>query len=119
MDRVLNSIPNNLFIYYYTPSSLLLLLPLVISSKSPLLLLQEFPIEHVSFDRSNPYLYLALSSHLHCIFLFLFGLLNFAVNLNTLTIGFIIHIVDMIMLLFNVHHESQILNIRKKLTTLD
>jgi hypothetical protein len=82
IDRALNSVINNLFIYHHTSSILLFLLPSTIFSKSSLLLLDEIPIEIVSFDRSNPDLYLALSSHLYCIFLFLFRRLIFAVKLK-------------------------------------
>jgi hypothetical protein len=43
-------------------------------------------------------------------FFFLFGLLFFVVKLNTLTVGFIVHIVETKMLLINVYHRHQILN---------
>jgi hypothetical protein len=42
---------------------------------------------------------------------FLFGLLIFVVKLKYITIGFIVHIVEMIMLLIHVYHGGQILNI--------
>jgi hypothetical protein len=73
---------NNLFIYYHTPSSLLLHLSIVISSKLSLLLLQEVPTESIFFDRSSPDPYSLLSCHQYCIFLFLFGLLFFAIKLK-------------------------------------
>jgi hypothetical protein len=41
---------------------------------------------------------------------FLFGLLIFAVKLNTLTVEFIVHTVQTKMLLINVYHGSQILH---------
>jgi hypothetical protein len=82
MDRVLNSMLDNLFIYYHTPSRLILLLPSVISSKSLLLLLQEVLIGSVFFDRSSQNLYLTLSYYLYCMFLFLFELLIFTVKLK-------------------------------------
>jgi hypothetical protein len=82
MDIVLNSIPDNLFIYYHAPNSFLIFLPPIISSKSSLLLLQEHPTQNVSFDRSSPNSYLALSSHIYYMFLFLFGLLIFAIKLK-------------------------------------
>jgi hypothetical protein len=82
MDRVLNSVLDNLFIYYQTPNSLLFFLPPAIFLKSSLLLLQKFLTESVSFDRSSPDPYLALFSHLYCMFLFLFGLLFSAVKLK-------------------------------------
>jgi hypothetical protein len=43
-------------------------------------------------------------------FFFLFGLLIFAVKLNTLTVGFIVHTVQTKILLINVYHGGQILN---------
>jgi uncharacterized membrane protein len=64
----------------------------------------------VSFDRSNPDPYLVFFSHLYYIFLFLFGLLIFAVKLNTLIVWFIVHIVERTMMLINVYHRGQILN---------
>jgi hypothetical protein len=72
-------------IYLYIvilPTVILLHLYLVISSKSLLLLLQEFQTESVSFDRSSQNPYLPLSSHQYCMFLFLFGLLFFTVKLK-------------------------------------
>jgi hypothetical protein len=82
MDRVLNSISNNLFIYYHIPNNFLLFLSPVISLKLSLLLLQELPTESVSFDRFNPNPYLTLSSHLYCMLLFLFRSLIFDVKLK-------------------------------------
>jgi hypothetical protein len=82
MDRVLNSISNNLFIYYHAPNNFLIFLSPAISLKLSLLLLQEIPTDSISFDRFNPDPYLALSSHLYCIFLFLFRLLFFDVKLK-------------------------------------
>jgi hypothetical protein len=49
-------------------------------------------------------------SHLINIVFLLFRLLFFTVKLNTLTVGFIVHIVQTKMLLINVYHEGQILN---------
>jgi hypothetical protein len=82
MDRILNSVSDNLFIYYHTPNNFILLLPPAISLKSSLLLLQELPTKSVSFDRSSQDSYLTLTSHLYCMFLFLFGLLIFAEKLK-------------------------------------
>jgi hypothetical protein len=81
MNQVLNSIPNNLFIYYHTPSNLLLHLPPVISSICHCYCCMSFQLK-VSFDISSPDPYLELFSHLYCMFLFLFELLIFTVKLK-------------------------------------
>jgi hypothetical protein len=82
MDRVLNSVSYNLFIYYLTSSNFLFLFPQIISSESSLLSLQEFSIESVPSDRFSSDPYLALSSHLYCMFLFLFGLFIFGYKIK-------------------------------------
>jgi hypothetical protein len=72
--------------------------------------LQELPTENLFFDRSRTDPYSPLSSHQHCKGFFLFGLLIFAVKLNILIIGFIVHTVETKILLINVYHGGQILN---------
>jgi hypothetical protein len=69
-DRVLRFVPA--FCYYIahpTPFSFIFIQP-TISSKSSLLMLQEFPTENLFFDRSRADPYSPLSSHQHCKFFF-------------------------------------------------
>jgi hypothetical protein len=73
-------------------------------------MLQEFPTENLFFDRSRADPYSPLSSHQYCKGFFLFGLLNFAIKLKTLTVRFIVYTVEMKILLINVYHGGQILN---------
>jgi hypothetical protein len=65
-DRVLNSVP--VFCYYiaYPAHFFFIFLQPTISSKSPLLLLQELPTGNLFFDRSRADPYSPLSSHQHC-----------------------------------------------------
>jgi hypothetical protein len=71
-DRVLNSVPA--FCYYIAHPALFsfIFLQPNISSKSPLLLLQELPTGNLFFDRSRADPYSPLSSHQHCNFFFYF-----------------------------------------------
>jgi hypothetical protein len=108
-ERVLNSVPASChYITYPSHLSFIFLQPTIL--KSPLLLLQELSTENLFFDRSILDLYSSLSSHQHCKFFFLFRLLTFAIKLNTLTVGFIVHTVGTKILLINVYHGGQILN---------
>jgi hypothetical protein len=110
LDRVLNSVPA--FYYYITHPAhfFFIFLQPTISSKTSLLLFYELPTENLYFDRSRADPYSPLSSHQYCKFFFLFGLLFFAVKLNTLIVGFIVHTVQTKILLINVYHGGQILN---------
>jgi hypothetical protein len=74
-----------------------------------LLLLQELPTGNLFFNRSRADPYSPLSSHEHCKFFFLFGLLIFAVKLKYTNSRFIVHTVEMKILLINVYHGGQIL----------
>jgi hypothetical protein len=82
LDRVLNSVPASCHYITHPVHFLFIFLQLTISSKSSLLLLQELPTENLFFDISRTDPYSPLSSHQRCKFVFLFGLLFFAVKLK-------------------------------------
>jgi hypothetical protein len=67
-NRVLNSVPASCYYIAHPVHFFFIFLQLTISSKSPLLLLQEFPTGNLFFDRSRADPYSSLSSHQRCKF---------------------------------------------------
>jgi hypothetical protein len=80
-DRVLNLVPAFCYYIAHPAHFSFIFLQSTISSKTPLLLLQELPTGNLFFDRSRANSYSPLLSHQHCNF-FLFRLLIFVVKLK-------------------------------------
>jgi hypothetical protein len=80
-DRILNSVSASWYYIVHAIHFSFIFFQLIISSKSSLLLLQEFPTESVFFNRYRADPYSSFSSHQYYNF-FLFGLLVFVIKLK-------------------------------------